>query len=760
MQRIPPQAVKRQVYRRLKTFGCKGLDSHTVASRIEFLLSKNGDFWTITYLKAASEKLKQLLGASPLEQPKNSWVRLKGGFPEIFYPVLRDVDIDSVEGRTLLIRLTSVPKAIKPSIVNRDGIKSLSVAIQSAPKEYDKAAVSRVVARGVQTMLPFSKASFSPPRSKSIVELGYLRNYDLRGKKFFEQFYLFSETKFPHLRGLIEEPFHPFEEPDQFYERVCHPVSTRPAYAGEVHCSPEPGGKTRLFASPDLWVRALTLPLLSMSRSVLEKIPEDCTSDQRKFKTFLLRCFDQGQQVWSIDQSQATDRWPLELQILTAKLLGLPSGAVDEFGVISRLPYRVPKDLQKPLGLSTATLKWRVGQPLGVYPSFNMYALSHHAVVRGLFALRGKPPCYMILGDDIAIADDEVASDYIEFLKRIGCVVNLSKSYVSSSYAEGAGFRVSAEVAVLPGRFQTIDQFNFKSFLKDGEVREGLLNIIPDESDNPFVETKKGLRLKRSTVLRLLKRAMEDESFKEKLKFFSISSSIPDYRSQSGQYLDLFNDFQCRSDSRYRFDLVEGLSWALKEAPSFLKPSIQHLITAAYAFGRMVTCISGDRLYNTIFELVQSCPVTVVEDYQKSLRHLFGDLELDSIGDYERLKERISLGPSSILIRMHGLGLIAAPPRIDPGSIHLLDGLFVGESPFYWLNGFKLDDRFGRAKRVEQAHSRQFVTRQIANLLVRFLTLREVIPNHSDSIASYSSFHRQFNNCLKLVGFRRLVSQL
>ena len=82
---------------------------------------------------------------------------------------------------------------------------------------------------------------------------------------------------------------------------------------------------------------------------------------------------------------------------------------------------------------------FEVGQPLGYLSSWPLFTLTHHLLVMycadkvypGTVLLR-----YAILGDDVCIADPQVAALYLQVTKELGVESSLSKSLVS----EPAGF--------------------------------------------------------------------------------------------------------------------------------------------------------------------------------------------------------------------------------------------------------------------------------------------------------------------------------
>jgi hypothetical protein len=77
---------------------------------------------------------------------------------------------------------------------------------------------------------------------------------------------------------------------------------------------------------------------------------------------------------------------------------------------------------------------------MGAYSSFAMLALTHHTIVRSAALKAGIHDfrSYAILGDDIVIANDEVASNYLEIMNDLGVNINLSKSIISKDIAEFA----------------------------------------------------------------------------------------------------------------------------------------------------------------------------------------------------------------------------------------------------------------------------------------------------------------------------------
>jgi hypothetical protein len=91
----------------------------------------------------------------------------------------------------------------------------------------------------------------------------------------------------------------------------------------------------------------------------------------------------------------------------------------------------------KPLDKS---VRWSVGQPLGLLSSFPSFALWHHDIIQ--FAANykrfhsGKPlkffKNYRLLGDDVVIYDKEVAQRYQILMRTIGISINMAKSVIGN----------------------------------------------------------------------------------------------------------------------------------------------------------------------------------------------------------------------------------------------------------------------------------------------------------------------------------------
>jgi hypothetical protein len=85
--------------------------------------------------------------------------------------------------------------------------------------------------------------------------------------------------------------------------------------------------------------------------------------------------------------------------------------------------------------------KYEAGNPMGAYSSWASFTLAHHFVVFQCcqkLGIRWKEANYVILGDDIVIADDNIAREYLTLMERYGVSVSKEKTHVSDHTYEFA----------------------------------------------------------------------------------------------------------------------------------------------------------------------------------------------------------------------------------------------------------------------------------------------------------------------------------
>lgn len=249
---------------------------------------------------------------------------------------------------------------------------------------------------------------------------------------------------------------------------------------GTIGFIQEPGYKLRAVANP---LPTLQLALSRLGRRLkeeLQEIPEDCTFNQDQGIRDVQQKLREGMELSSIDLSDATNLFPYTL---TRE-------------VVSRVPNVLKEDLElwdetvKGTWLmpDRSEIRWTRGQPLGVYPSFFGFALSHHALVKSI-----TPEFYRILGDDIVI--DRKSGDRLKDLYReIGCKISEPKTINSSLMAEFAGKIILPDRILIQPKFRSPSDRNFIDYVQNlGPRALGFLRPRQRKVLKPFLEMPRSL---------------------------------------------------------------------------------------------------------------------------------------------------------------------------------------------------------------------------------------------------------------------------
>lgn len=281
----------------------------------------------------------------------------------------------------------------------------------------------------------------------------------------------FTEKYWPIIRGTTVGL-------ESFYSGTIERLTWRSMWddsdvsTGHLSFIHEPGYKLRYVANPyRVWQMALR-PFGKSLFSWLKHFPQDCTYDQEKGVSFAKEALRKGKTVYSFDLSGATDNFPLDIQLEVFKHFGFDDLWIEFFRDLSKGQWNVREseipDGRDPRGHST--IRWTVGQPLGLFPSFASFALSHNLLIMGL-CHRYKVPTteYTVLGDDVMIFDHRVATAYRRLMNSLGIPISSEKTLVSDKAAEFAG----------------------RVILKDGFVLRGYK--WKGQNDNSFIDVARNL---------------------------------------------------------------------------------------------------------------------------------------------------------------------------------------------------------------------------------------------------------------------------
>jgi hypothetical protein len=235
-------------------------------------------------------------------------------------------------------------------------------------------------------------------------------------------------------------------------------------YGGEVHFLQEPGLKLRAIASPYRIHQLALRPIGSAIYDVVRKLEWDCTFDQSKAIPWIQKSLSDGKTVHSIDLTGATDYFPLEIQLETLKAI---------FGDL--LDIKLIKDISRLRWKSEmGDIQWKRGQPLGLYPSFGMFTLTHGLILSFLLGKDWNQEFFLV-GDDVVILDDELNKKYIEFLNHIKCPYSSEKSLSSNLLAEFAGKVILSNQVIPAYKWRKMSDDNFLDICRNLGPRSSVL---------------------------------------------------------------------------------------------------------------------------------------------------------------------------------------------------------------------------------------------------------------------------------------------
>nr|UBR58459.1 putative RNA-dependent RNA polymerase [Rhizoctonia solani mitovirus 1] len=211
-------------------------------------------------------------------------------------------------------------------------------------------------------------------------------------------------------------------------------TNEEPLKHSKLHIIFENGDKVRPVAIIDYFTQELLSPFHDLVAGILRSIPQDGTFNQNaiasKVKEFTATA---GNSLFSFDLTAATDRLPVILQRrIISHII-----KIDRFALLWQkvLTFR---DFSLGNGHS---VRYAVGQPMGAKSSFPMLGLTHHIIVQ-IAALRvGFSTMfkdYVILGDDIMIANEKVATQYRRIMESLGLAISQHKSIISTNSTTSA----------------------------------------------------------------------------------------------------------------------------------------------------------------------------------------------------------------------------------------------------------------------------------------------------------------------------------
>lgn len=198
-------------------------------------------------------------------------------------------------------------------------------------------------------------------------------------------------------------------------------------YLRKLSIVKDPEAKARIICIFDYWSQAALKGVHNWAFDQLRLIPQDRTFDQNPYM------IKKDGPYYSIDLSAATDRFPIKLQQMLFEKLSSP--------VIAESWKRILTEHEVYVPWNDSTVKYNAGQPMGAYSSWAIFALTHHLTVQYSAKMAGEIlpfRDYMLLGDDIVIANKAVSERYLEVMGQLDVGISLHKTHVSDDTYEFA----------------------------------------------------------------------------------------------------------------------------------------------------------------------------------------------------------------------------------------------------------------------------------------------------------------------------------
>lgn len=211
-------------------------------------------------------------------------------------------------------------------------------------------------------------------------------------------------------------------------------------FLGQLQLKYEAAGKIRVFAMVDYWTQYALSPLHLTLCKMLESFGEsDATFDQEAaVDSFRMKGH---KEFYSFDLKAATDNIPQALYLVVlGEIFGSNFSRLWMSLLVERdfaLPYKDPKKKEFYLHNDKHYIRYTRGQPMGALSSWASMALVHHLIVQ--YAHFRICPLdadqvftdYRVLGDDIVIANESVAMEYLAVCKEFGIPIGMAKSLIS-----------------------------------------------------------------------------------------------------------------------------------------------------------------------------------------------------------------------------------------------------------------------------------------------------------------------------------------
>lgn len=446
--------------------------SQEIVAEITNWAEKSGPEWTVERLKALKTDFIRITAGL---EPSSEWIKYKSGYPVgAFGRLFKWGHLDNKR----LKRALNACMSYTSFLATKETTKQLSKFYSSVAAEpLDPTIVDEVFAfiqpeaerlrvrnhklRTVIDYLPNPSKRAPTSEGRSVSENEWLSTTDCLwktsiGRLLYARYSQVREVVKP-IEGILKPKLSKL--PPYI---LCEGMEKeRTGFVGKIGHIQEPGMKLRAVANP------FRVYQLSLSRlgdqlyELIQTLPWDCTHDQEKGTKWAEEKLSAGFMMFAVDLSDATNQFPIELQIKALQnIRGIVEEDIHLFNDLSKANWLSP---------SHGMVNWTKGQPLGLYPSFAAFALTHGILVSSLAKRRGLDPTdtFRILGDDIVISDGGLYSDYREVLRRLAVPVSESKTLQSDLVTEFGGRVIVPGSIIALGKWRMSSDRNFLDVLRN-----------------------------------------------------------------------------------------------------------------------------------------------------------------------------------------------------------------------------------------------------------------------------------------------------
>ena len=467
--------------KRLRAVGLTQRQTLDILDLVHLWTKSSGEEWTIKRLKSLKVAYINKLAGSPRPFKHSPWISRRGDTPKgVFSPIFKMKKVQKAlsvlmvytsyvskeltksqlnkfvtavtspskgEARNLTVSLVERQADMLVDSLNGEDFRKISHTKHSHPTVFSERKIRIPVVRLVEANDPLEGAIHAFGQDfEAVVKTADMNNTDFI-------------SSFTH--PIVESYYNRFETLPSGIEEISIANAFQGDYfsemenisVGRVSTLQEVGLKARFIANAFPSIQVALSRLGNKIYRLLKHIDGDRTFDQDSAITNVqdfLNSNENTKGLMSIDLSSATDRFPLSLQLSVLQRLVdrglLESEDVELFSEVSRSLFTMPDG---------TTIKWEVGQPLGVYPSFGVFALTHNMLAQSV-----QPKFYQVLGDDIVI-DYEAGVRLRRKYSELGLDISEDKSIASHSLAEFGGRLISNNKAYIQPKWKDISDRSF-----------------------------------------------------------------------------------------------------------------------------------------------------------------------------------------------------------------------------------------------------------------------------------------------------------